>query len=69
MLKWAVIIVVIGSLASCLVFALGADVLLNIYRDDPMLGTGILAAIVVVVLAAVAGWWVHGRRLRERRLS
>ncbi|WP_292409982.1 MULTISPECIES: small multi-drug export protein [unclassified Methanoculleus] len=61
--------VCIGSLASCLVFALGADVLLNIYRDDPMLGTGILAAIVVVVLAAVAGWWVHGRRLRERRLS
>jgi len=55
-----------GSLTSCLVIALGADVILDVYRQDPSLGIGILAAIVVAVLAAVVGWRVHKGRLRER---
>ncbi|SDK14239.1 Uncharacterized membrane protein [Methanoculleus thermophilus] len=56
-----------GSLASCLVFALGADVLLEIYREDPTLGIGILVGIVAAIVAAAAGWLMHKRRLRERR--
>jgi uncharacterized membrane protein len=55
-----------GSLASSLIIALGADVILDVYRQDPALGIGILAAIVVAVLAAVVGWRVHKGRLRER---
>jgi len=41
-------------------------VILDVYRQDPALGIGILAAIVVAVLAAVVGWRVHKGRLRER---
>jgi uncharacterized membrane protein len=55
-----------GSITSCLIFALGADVLLDIYRQNPALGIGILAAIAAAVVAAVVGWRVHKRRLRER---
>lgn len=58
--------VCIGSLISCLVFALGADVLLDVYRQDPTLGIGILIAIIVAVVAAVVGWRVYKRRLRGR---
>ncbi|WP_332450365.1 small multi-drug export protein [Methanoculleus sp.] len=58
--------VCIGSLTSCLVFALGADVLLDVYRQDPTLGIGILVAIIVAVVAGVVGWRVHKRRLRGR---
>ncbi|WP_292520945.1 small multi-drug export protein [Methanoculleus sp.] len=55
-----------GSLASCLTFALGADVLLGVYRENPTLGIGILIGIVVALVAAIAGWRVHKKRLRER---
>ncbi len=55
-----------GSLASCLVFALGADVLLEIYREDPTLGIGILVGIVVAVVAAIIGWWMYRKRFRGR---
>lgn len=55
-----------GSLTSCLVFALGADVLLDVYQRDPTLGIGILIAIIVAVVAAVVGWRVHKKRLRSR---
>ena len=55
-----------GSLTSSLIIALGADVLLDIYHRDPVLGIGLLVAVVVVVLAAVVGWRLHGKRLRER---
>lgn len=55
-----------GSLASTLIIALGADVLLDVYRQDPVLGIGLLAAIVIAVLAAVVGWRMHKGRLRER---
>jgi len=58
--------VCVGSLTSCLIFALGADVLLGIYRQDPALGIGILVALAVAVLAAVVGWRLHDKRLRER---
>ncbi|PKL62389.1 MAG: hypothetical protein CVV31_06035 [Methanomicrobiales archaeon HGW-Methanomicrobiales-2] len=58
--------VCIGSLASCLVIALGADVLLDVYRQNPTLGIGLLVAIVVVILAGVVGWRLHKRRLRGR---
>jgi len=58
--------VCIGSLASCLVFALGADVLLDVYRQEPTLGIGILVAIIVAVVAGVVGWRMHKRRLRGR---
>lgn len=59
--------VCIGSLTSCLVFALGSDVLLDVYRQDPTLGIGLLVGIIVAVVAAVVGWWAYRRRLRERR--
>ncbi|WP_292365155.1 MULTISPECIES: small multi-drug export protein [unclassified Methanoculleus] len=55
-----------GSLASSLIIALGADVILDIYRQDPALGTGILVAIVVAILAAVVGLKLREKRLRER---
>lgn len=55
-----------GSLASCLVIALGADVLLDIYQQNPTLGIGILIAIIVAVVAAVVGWRIHKERLRGR---
>jgi len=55
-----------GSLASSLIIALGADVILDVYRRDPVLGIGILIAVVVAVLAAVVGWRLYKGRLRER---
>lgn len=58
--------VCIGSLTSCLVFALGSDVLLDVYRQDPTLAIGILITIIVAVLAAVVGWRAHKKRLRSR---
>ncbi len=58
--------VCVGSITSSLVFALGADVLLDVYRHDPTLGIGILVGIVVAVVAAVVGRRLHKRRLRER---
>jgi uncharacterized membrane protein len=58
--------VCIGSLASSLIIALGADVLLDVYRQNHALGIGILAAIVVAGLAAVAGLKLREKRLRER---
>lgn len=58
--------VCIGSLASSLALALGSDALLDVYHQNPMFGIGILAAIVVAVLAAVMGWRIHKGRLRER---
>ena len=58
--------VCVGSLASCLVIALGADVLLGVYQRDPALGIGLLAAIVVAVLAGVVGWRIRKKRLRGR---
>jgi uncharacterized membrane protein len=56
----------IGSIASCLVFSLGADVLLDVYRQSPTLGIGILVAIIVAVVAGIVGWRLHKRRLRGR---
>ncbi|MCK8519062.1 small multi-drug export protein [Methanoculleus sp. 7T] len=61
--------VCIGSFTSCLVFALGADVLLDVYRQDPTLGIGLLVLIVVAVLAGVVGWRMREKRLRGRRPS
>ncbi len=58
--------VCIGSLTSCLVFALGSDVLLDVYRQDPTLAIGILITIIVAVVAAVVGWRAHKKRLRSR---
>ncbi|NLA39427.1 MAG: small multi-drug export protein [Methanomicrobiales archaeon] len=49
-----------GSLASTLIIALGAGMLLNIYQEDPILGIVLLAAVAVV--AAVVGWWVWRKR-------
>ncbi|MFA7199723.1 MAG: small multi-drug export protein, partial [Methanoculleus sp.] len=56
----------IGSIASCLVFSLGADVLLDVYRQSPTLGIGILVAIIVAVVTGIVGWRLHRRRLRGR---
>jgi uncharacterized membrane protein len=58
--------VCIGSLTSCLVFALGADVLLDVYQQNPTLGIGILVGIVVAVVAAIIGWWMYRKRFRGR---
>lgn len=58
--------VCIGSLTSCLIFALGSDVLLDIYQQDPTLGIGILVGIVVAVVAAIIGWWMYRKRFRGR---
>ncbi|MDK2915765.1 MAG: hypothetical protein PWR25_322 [Euryarchaeota archaeon] len=58
--------VCIGSIASCLIIALGADVLLDIYQQDPTLGIGILVGIVVAVVAAIIGWWMYRKRFRGR---
>ncbi|MCK9298419.1 small multi-drug export protein [Methanoculleus sp. YWC-01] len=58
--------VCIGSLASSLALALGSDALLDIYHQNPTLGIGIVAAIVVTVLAAVASLKLREKRLRER---
>ncbi|HOI59000.1 MULTISPECIES: small multi-drug export protein [unclassified Methanoculleus] len=58
--------VCIGSIFSCLAFSLGADVLLDVYRQNPALGIGILVAIIVGVVAGVVGWRVYKKRLRER---
>ncbi len=55
-----------GSLASSLIIALGADVLLDVYRQNPALGIGLLVAIVAAGLAAVVGWRMHEKRLRGR---
>jgi len=41
-------------------------VILDVYRRDPVLGIGILIAVVVAVLAAVVGWRLYKGRLRER---
>ena len=55
-----------GSLASCLIFALGSDMLLDVYRQNPALGIGILVGIVVAVVAAIIGWWMYRKRFRGR---
>ncbi len=55
--------VCIGSFTSSLAIALGADLLIDIYRQDPALGIGLLVLIVAAILAGVVGW-----RMRERRL-
>lgn len=56
-----------GSLASSLIIALGADVILDVYRQDPALGIGLLVLIVVAVAAGVVGWRMWKKRLRGRR--
>ena len=61
--------VCIGSLASCLIIALGADVILDVYQEDPVLGIGLLVLVVVVIAAGVVGWRVRKKRLRGRRPS
>ncbi|MCE5337269.1 MAG: small multi-drug export protein [Methanomicrobiaceae archaeon] len=58
--------VCVGSFTSSLVIALGADVLLDVYRQDPTLGIGLLVAIVVAVLAGFVGWRIWKGRLRGR---
>ncbi|MBP7410455.1 MAG: small multi-drug export protein [Methanoculleus sp.] len=55
--------VCIGSFTSSLAIALGADLLIDIYQQDPALGIALVALIVIAVLAGVVGW-----RMRERRL-
>ncbi len=56
-----------GSLASCLIIALGADVILDVYQEDPVLGIGLLVLVAVVVVAGVVGWRMRKGRLRGRR--
>jgi len=58
--------VCIGSFASSLVIALGADVLIDIYQEDPVLGIGLLVLIVIIILAGVVGWRMRDRKLRGR---
>ncbi len=58
--------VCIGSIASSLVIALGADVLLDVYRQNPALGIGLLVAIVAVSLAGVVALKMREKRLRSR---
>ena len=58
--------VCIGSFASSLIIALGADVLIDIYQEDPVLGIGLLVLIVVIILAGVVGWRMRDRKLRGR---
>ncbi|NLB00459.1 MAG: small multi-drug export protein [Methanomicrobiales archaeon] len=58
--------VCIGSLTSCLVIALGADVILDIYQQNHALGIGILVAIVLAILIGIIILKMHKNRLRER---
>nr|WP_303716617.1 small multi-drug export protein [Methanoculleus marisnigri] len=58
--------VCIGSIVSSLIIALGADVLLDVYRQDPTLGIGLLVGIVVAILAGLVGWRMYSGRLRSR---
>ncbi len=60
--------VCIGSLASCLVISLGADVLLDVYQEDPTLGIALLVAVAVAIVAAILGWRMWRGKLRGRRL-
>jgi len=55
--------VCIGSFTSSLAIALGADLLIDIYQQDPALGIALVALIVIAVLAGVVVL-----RMRERRL-
>ncbi|NLA31038.1 MAG: small multi-drug export protein [Methanomicrobiales archaeon] len=56
-----------GSLASTLIIALGADVLLDVYQKSPALGIGLLVAAVLAVVAGVILWRMRKNRLRGRR--
>jgi uncharacterized membrane protein len=55
-----------GSFASCLVISLGADVLLDVYQEDPTLGIALFGTVLAAIVLAVVGWQVYRRRLRER---
>ena len=56
-----------GSLASTLIIALGADVLLDVYQKNPALGIGLLVGAVLAVVAGVVLWRMRKNRLRGRR--
>jgi uncharacterized membrane protein len=60
--------VCVGSLASCLVISLGADVLLDVYQEDPILGVALLIAVALAAAAVVVGWRMRKERLRRRLL-
>jgi len=56
-----------GSFLSSLLIALGADLLLDIYRENNALGVGLLAAILVTFIAAVVALRLRKKRLRKRK--
>ncbi|MDN7025144.1 small multi-drug export protein [Methanoculleus sp. FWC-SCC1] len=58
--------VMAGSVTSCLIIALGTDVILDLYRDSPLLGIAVLLLAALAAAAAYLGWRRHQRRLRER---
>lgn len=57
-----------GSLASCLIISLGADVILDIYQSDPILGVGLLALVAAVAVAVVMAWRMRKGKLLRRRV-
>ncbi len=57
-----------GSLAACLTISLGADAILEVYWQDPALGIALLVLLAAAMVAAIAGWRIYRRRLRERRV-
>jgi uncharacterized membrane protein len=58
--------VMTGSVTSCLTIALGTDVILNLYRQNPILGIAVLLIAVLAAVAAFFGWRHHQQKLRER---
>jgi len=58
-----------GSFSSSLLISLGADVLLDIYRQNNALGLGLLAVVLVTIVATVVALRLRKKRFRERKLQ
>ncbi|WP_128692952.1 small multi-drug export protein [Methanoculleus taiwanensis] len=58
--------VMAGSIGSCLTIALGTDLIVTLYRQNPLLGIAVLLLAVLGAAGAFFGWRRHQRRLRER---
>jgi uncharacterized membrane protein len=59
--------VMAGSFASCVVIALGSDLLLDVYRQDPALGIALIGAVAAAIVAGLIGWRIYRKRFRERK--
>ncbi len=60
-------VVMAGSIGSCLTIALGTDVILDLYRHDPVLGVAVLLLAVLGAAGAFLAWRRHQHRFREKK--